>query len=397
MQTMAVSFAVNQTANFNSHYSYQGINNYSSASQAYVDEFNGYGGTIDQALSDPSLSYGTRMALYTYLADTSQGGTFSQPNNILASGGALGQHTDIANSGNITELDFGFAGTGKEKWYIGAGLGVPIMSYRQTKTYTEKDQSGNSNNNFDSYSYTESYSASGAGINFRLGAIYRPNLNWRLGLTVYSPSFYSITDHLSTSMVTNTEAYAGTVSIKSDTLDNISGAGNRLDYNLQTNWGFIGSGSYIFPGSVTEGKMGFITADIEYSLNRNSSFSFPVDANGNQPDNSYFAAVNHTIKDYYRNTLNFRLGGEYKMEKTALRIGGSYTTNPYSSPDLKANRYTLGGGIGYRDKGLFADLTYVEAVQENIDFPYRLSNKDNFYSTVKTYTGNIILTIGYKF
>ena len=41
-------------------------------------------------------------------------------------------------------------------------------------------------------------------------------------------------------------------------------ASNRLEYDLQTPWHLLVSGSYIFPGAVTEGKMGFITADVEY-------------------------------------------------------------------------------------------------------------------------------------
>jgi hypothetical protein len=393
----AVSIAVNRSADFNNQFSYQGNNNFSSASQAYADEFNAYGGSIGQALYDPTLSYGTRMALYTYLADTAQGGTIFQPNKVLAAGGELGQHTDIVNSGGVTEMALGLAGTGKDIWYIGASIGIPFVNFQQTKTYTETDLSGNTNNDFGSYTYTEYYSAKGVGVNFRLGAIYRPNLNWRVGLTVYSPSFYSITDHLSASMVTNSEGYAGTISIKSDTLDQIAASGNSFKYDLQTNWGFVLSGSYVFPGAVTEGKMGFVTADIDYSFNRNSKFSFPLDDNGNQPDNSYFDPVNNTIKDFYRNTLNFRLGGEYKMDDLAFRIGGSYSMDPYSSADLKANRYTFGGGLGYRKKGIFIDLTYVEAILNDVDFPYRLSDKDNVYSTVKTYTGNIILTLGYKF
>ena len=38
----------------------------------------------------PALSYGTRMALYTYLIDTSQGGlgpNIVQPDKVLAAGG----------------------------------------------------------------------------------------------------------------------------------------------------------------------------------------------------------------------------------------------------------------------------------------------------------------------
>jgi len=396
----AISLAVNRSGDFNNHTVYQGNNNYSSGSEVYAEEFAGYPFPVNSALSDPTLSYGTRMALYTYLIDTAQGGTGTvifQPNKVLQAGGELGQLTDIQSSGGITEIALGLAGSSHDKWYYGASIGVPIVNYKKTLTYTETDLSGNTNNDFGYYTYTEYYSASGVGVNFRLGGIFRPNLNWRLGLTVFSPSFYSITDHLSSSMTTNTEGYAGTHTINSDTLDIIAGTSNTLEYDQQTPWGIVVSGSYIFPGAVTEGKMGFITADVEYSVNKNSKFSFPVDDNGNQPDNSYFDNVNNTIKSYYKNTFNFRLGGEYKVDEMAYRLGGSYSMNPYSSPDLKASRTTISGGLGYRKKGIFIDLTYVEAFLNDVNFPYRLGEKDNVYSTVKQYTGNIILTVGFKF
>jgi hypothetical protein len=53
--------------------------------------------------------------------------------------------------------------------------------------------------------------------------------------------------------------------------------------------------------------------------------------------------------------------------------------------------------LGYRNKGIFVDLTYVEAILNDVNFPYRLAEKDNIYSTVKQFTGNIILTAGFKF
>jgi len=395
----AFSIAVNQSADFNGHIVYQGKNSYSSAAEAYAEEFNASGLSIDEALTNPGISYGTRMALYTYLIDTSQGGlgpTVVQPVNVLNAGGLLGQRTDITTSGGVTEITLGLAGATHDKWYYGASIGIPIMNYRRTLQYTETDLSGNTNNNFASYTYTESYSSGGVGVNARLGAIFRPNLNWRIGLAIHTPSAYSITDHLSGAMVTNTEGYHGTDSIKSGTLDAAANAGNSLDYDLYTAWHFLASGSYIFPGEVTQGKMGFITADIEYVTNKSSSFSLPADDNGNIPDNSYYAPLNNTIKSFYTNNFNFRLGGEYKADEIAFRLGGSYSTNPYSSPDLKSNRITVGGGLGYRKKGIFIDLTYVESILQDVNFPYSLSEKDNVYSTVKQYTGNLILTIGIK-
>jgi hypothetical protein len=400
-KSTAISLTVNRTADFNGHISYQGNNNFSSAAEAFAEEFSLSGQTDpNQAITNTNISYGTRMALYTYLIDTSLGGTgpiIYQPGNVLAAGGQLGQYTDFSTSGGITEPAIGIAGSSKEKWYYGLSLGVPIVSYQRTLQYTESDLSGNTNNNFDSYTYSESYSASGVGFNGRFGAIFRPNLNWRVGLAVHTPSFFSITDHYSASMLANTESYHGIASVNSDTLDFISNSGNSLKYDLQTPWRLIASGSYIFPGQVTSGKMGFITADIEFVAYSSSRYSFPLDDNGNQVDNSYFEPLNSTIKTYYKNTFNFRLGGEYKMDEMAFRLGGSYSMNPYSAPELKSNQFTFSGGLGYRKKGIFIDLTYVEVIRSDVNFPYRLASKDNVFATIKQYTGNILLTFGIKF
>lgn len=399
--SFAISLAVNQTADFNGNISYQGKNNFSSASEAYKQEFDASGySDPNQALTDPGISYGTRMALYTYLIDTSQGGagpTIYQPGNVLAEGGELGQSSSYTTSGGITEIAIGVAGSSKDKWYYGLSVGIPIVKFQRNTVYTENDLSGNTNNDFDSYTYTESYSASGVGFNGRFGAIYRPNLNWRIGLAIHTPSFYNITDHYSATMTTNTEGYHGIATVNSAELDAATNTSNSIEYNLQSPWHMVVSGSYIFPGEVTSGKMGFITTDIEYVAYSGSRYSFPLDANGNEVDNSYFEPLNNTIKTYYKNTFIFRLGGEYKANDIAFRIGGSYSLNPYSAPELKSNQLTIGGGLGYRKKGMFIDLTYVEAIHDDVNFPYRLEGKDNIYANVKQYTGTVVLTVGLKF
>ena len=112
-KSSSFSLAVNRSADFNGHIYYQGKNNYSSASEAYAEEFNASGLSVDDAISRTGLSYGTRMALYTYLIDTSQGGlgpTIIQPEKVLAAGGELGQNTDIQTTGGITEIALGLAG-----------------------------------------------------------------------------------------------------------------------------------------------------------------------------------------------------------------------------------------------------------------------------------------------
>ena len=128
-----------------------------------------------------------------------------------------------------------------------------------------------------------------------------------------------------------------------------------------------------------------------------SRYSFPPDDNGNEVDNTYWNPLNNTIKILLQNTFNFKLGGEYKADDIAFRLGGSYALNPYTAPQLKSDQITIGGGLGYRKKGMFIDLTYVEAIISDVNFPYRLTGKDNIYASVKQYTGNLILSFGIKF
>ena len=112
---------------------------------------------------------------------------------------------------------------------------------------------------------------------------------------------------------------------------------------------------------------------------------------------SYYDPLNKAIKANYKNNFNFRLGGEYKVDELAFRLGGSYSMNPYSSADLKGSYSSISGGVGYRKKGIFIDLTYVELFKKDVNFPYRLTDKENVYATTQQYSGSIILTMGFKF
>ena len=77
------------------------------------------------------------------------------------------------------------------------------------------------------------------------------------------------------------------------------------------------------------------------------------------------------------------------------RLGGAYLSNPYKSE--VANNFKLAGGVGYRDKGIFIDLTYVYSHLKDVNYPYRLEDKSNESAMVSSTQGNILLTIGFKF
>ena len=87
-----------------------------------------------------------------------------------------------------------------------------------------------------------------------------------------------------------------------------------------------------------------------------------------------------------------------KFNTIMFRIGGAYYSNPYSnSTQLQSSIVQASGGIGYRNHGMFIDLTYAHYFIKDANFPYRLADKPNTYAVQKTERGNVVLTLGFKF
>jgi hypothetical protein len=104
--------------------------------------------------------------------------------------------------------------------------------------------------------------------------------------------------------------------------------------------------------------------------------------------------VNKAMDNLYKNAFNFRLGGELKFNTYMFRLGGAYYGNPYKNEN--ASLYKVSGGVGYRNKGIFIDLTYVYSINKDIHYPYLLENKPNVPAAIKNTGGNIVATIGFK-
>ena len=100
---------------------------------------------------------------------------------------------------------------------------------------------------------------------------------------------------------------------------------------------------------------------------------------------AYYDPLNNTVKSYYKNTFNFRLGGEYKVDELAFRMGGSYSMNPYTVPQIESQsepRLAEAWDTGNTEFSLTSLMW--KPYHHDVNFPYRLSEKDNVYSTVNT-------------
>ena len=392
----AFSFAVNRTANFNNTNFYNGENDASSFSEEFATEFSNSGLSIDD-VRNSNLSLGTKMAVYTYLIDTA---TLNGQLQVVGRPEYLAnrkQEQFTESKGGVTELTFGGAANMEDKLYIGASLGVPILNYSRGRRFVESDPANDTTNEFGFSRFEEDYSVTGIGLNAKLGVIFKPADYVRVGVAVHTPTLYGLKDKYGGKMVTDVERLFGPndKGVDSITSDYYFGEPTEsFKYDLVSPWKFLISASYVLHETedVTKQK-GFITADVEYITHKGSKFSSAEE----NSDDSYYKGVNSAIKEVYKNTFNFRVGGELKFETIMARLGFALYGNPYKESALEARKMNLSGGLGYRNKGIFVDLTYVHSLNKDVNLPYRLSDKPNTFAEINDSNGNILLTVGFKF
>ncbi|MEO9004261.1 MAG: aromatic hydrocarbon degradation protein [Ginsengibacter sp.] len=398
VKSFTFGIGINRVADFNNHVYYRGTNKTSSYSEKYLEEL------IDNKVTDPNSAaqkypYGSSLAFNTYLIDAIFNPDSTISGYITQADPAYGllQENTINTTGGITDLAIGAGLNVQEKWYFGGTLSFPILRYNKDATYRESDQSGDSNNDFNYFESIESLQTTGIGVNGKFGVIFKPVEDVRLGLAAHTPTFYSITDNYVAEVITDLEGYGGT-GIKhqssTDFPDANGQTGQPLEsrYNIVTPWRVILSGTYLFHGvENVEQQRGFVTADLEYVNYKDASFK--AERNDSE-GKDYYNSVNKTIKNLYASAINVRLGGELKFNTFMVRLGGAYYGNPYKNE--KSNLIKVSGGVGYRNKGFFIDLTYVQSMNKDVDYPYLLQDKANVPAYLKNNAGNIIATIGFK-
>ena len=397
------SFAitVTQQANFNYKSYYKGLNDYSSFAESLADEFANSGLTIDDALLyNSNISIPTRMAIYTYLVDTVRVNGNLQVVARSENPSTREQENLVESSGGITEINFGWGSEVSKKFMAGISFGFSIVNQERRTYYRESDATGNANNDFNFLAYDERFKVKGYGINLRGGLIYRPKEYIRLGLAVHSPTWMPLKETVNSGFAAD--------------LDNFFGAGNGYDsvgmatitggpettenqYSLNSPTKIMISGSYVFREvEDIRRQKGFITADIEYTNYKWLSYG-PYNGDMNNFTKAPYVPYNEAIDAVYKGTFNFRLGGELKFKTLMARAGFAYYTSPYKDKELKGRKMFASGGLGYRNKGVFVDLTYVHRLNKDVNFPYRVNSpRANTFADLKDGGGNVLLTIGFK-
>jgi hypothetical protein len=350
--------------------------NKSSLANKFVETINKNGGQT--ALLNGNVSLAEVYAFNSYIVDTTSGKVISgiNPSNTIA------QQKTTQSNGGITEINMGLAANYQDNFLVGVNVGIPIVNYDNTTVYSEAI----GNNSFvKSFDANNTIATSGAGINMRLGAIYMPVNNVRLGLALHTPTYYQLTENSTYAL--NTSYNNGSTYSQPQN----GGEPNLSEYKITTPYKAVLSGSLVI------GKYGFVTADYEFSKMTASRISF---TGNDAATNNYEAKVNNVIKDLYNTNNTLRLGAEARVKSVSLRGGFAHMNSPFSDKglDFKGSRTDVSAGVGFRTNSFFMDATLVNSTSTLRDYYYILDAGSYSPSALQaTNRNNVVVTLGWKY
>jgi long-subunit fatty acid transport protein len=394
--SLVVGGGYNQTQGFTRMLSYEGSNDRSSITDffmPYQDEFDieqengpdGMPGTDDDVFDITFFRDLSRLAFETYAIDFDR--------SLYESGdpvpfypavvrGTVTQSDEVVEEGRTGEVALGGAVEAFKNGILGFSLNVITGSYGYDRVYEEVDVN-NANDgsglttDFQSLEYVTTLETDLIGLNLRGGMSTRISDNFRLGLMMETPSYYSASELYTTKIRTyfdNGDSY------EFGGESNDPGTG-EFDYNITTPWQFGIGGSVHVRGFRFAGDVKYV----DWAQMRLSAGS----------DQDYFNDVNRNIRQDYAAVWPYRVGVEYVIGSVELRGGYAVQPDPgVEETNVDRDRTYYTGGIGYRVSRDFS----LEAswMHERFEDQFRPYTQVSAAPTVMENVSRDIVTVGVK-
>jgi hypothetical protein len=295
------------------------------------------------------------IAYQTYAIDLDQGlieAGSSVPFLPAVVRGTVSQSGEVLEEGGTEEFSVSAATEVAKGVMVGAGLNFAHATYRFNRYFDEVDID-NANDgtgistDFESLTLNEALRSNMWGVNVRAGLSAAVTPNLRLGLTVETPTSYSVSEDFTMLLDTyfdNGDAYSDQINVFND-------------YGLFTPWRF--GGGLSFDLSILT-----VSADAEYVDWSQLEFKPEYE------DDFSFVEVNRTIRRDYNAVVNAALGGELRVgEMVRLRGGYAFHPDPRDTETLDRSKQFISAGIGLQFNRRFeVDLGWTN---EQFDDQYR--------------------------
>ncbi|MBB2148991.1 OmpP1/FadL family transporter [Pedobacter gandavensis] len=359
---------------FTGRYNFSGTNNLNSVNNYFAEEANFFAPGDPTTLANYSIE---KMAYDNYLIN------YDANNDVYsaATRAPYRQSQSEIRTGATSEMNVAGALNISNKVYVGASLNFVNSRYQSDRILRESGYNTGVASNYDT-DYRINSDVKGSGFNARLGIIFRPDANLRVGATYQTPTWSYFDDIQAHSL--STTYYQGA---KEGIFTNTPGL-SGVTYQLRTpGKGSLGA-SYVIAGKA------LISADVDYIDYSSIKYSLDQDNNQGQINNA-----NDFIRNNYQNAVNYRVGAEYKVANAvSLRAGygNNGTAIKNDTKNYFATQYYT-GGLGYRVGSYYVDVAY-QHIKGNVDLDsYFLNDGSEPVANIKTSRDNVFLTFGVRF
>ena len=303
-----------RTNDFNMFTNAKGINPSSSMIDNYLARMDGY----SQYELQDAFPYDIYPAWRTYLIDLYEdelGPYYGSP----VPQGNIWQGQECSYRGRSEAWTFAGSANYNERFFIGISLDLAHTKRFGTKVFEESRVEG-TETDFNEWSFTQDLNSTGWGGNAKIGFIYHATPWLRIGGAFHSPTLYSFSE----TWQTTTES--------------------KINYVTQ---------KCLSPESVI-GQQGMVSLDAEYTNFGAARFK------ANDYD---YTPTNEDIKNTLKRTFNLRLGTEWRVGGTYLRLGTAYYGSPFGFGEK-------GGSIKKASCGLSIPLS----ASTTFDLAYELTH-----------------------
>lgn len=413
-----MGLSYNRLADFNYKYSFSnaGVAGNASIADVYAGQLSASGITSAQLKQnydnfgnfrwshyDPTY-WGAILGYKTGLVGDTSG---AWGRDMVVPNAAVDSFTTVESKGRADEWVWSLGINFNSKFYLGMSLGASTISQQKYIYYGEGYRySNNPQQNYcmDYFNYDQVSSMKGTGINFKIGAIYRPIENLRIGVAFHTPTYYNVT-----------YKYQGGMTSQVKAINNVDGytvnSQGYIDppFSEQTevliddgdySWRFTTPTRLMVGASYTVAKQLILSVDYERDWYNTMRMK-------NSP---YGPLYKGFIKDEFEGSNTVRAGAEWRfIPQMAIRLGYGLWSGAlddddevYSSPVIYRTEY-MSTGLGIAlSKHFTIDLAYMYC--KNDLTPYKTfygynANVDIASPTFRTSISrhNAMMTLTVKF
>ena len=315
-------------------------------------------------------------------------------------------YLDVEERGGLDEYSFNLGFNFNDRVYFGFTLGAYDLNYKKNTYYVE-DYPGT---NLEGYDLAGWNRIVGTGVDFKLGAIFRPfeDSPFRFGLAVHTPTFFNL-DYKTSARITSTvldpndgELYDYEVY----TPNKLSSGGEMVrPFRMNSPW--------LFNLSIAHTVGSQFAFDAEYEYQDYSSMKFKdVDGFDELMD------FENSTRNMMKTVSTFKVGAEFKpIPEFGIRAGYNYRTALFEDNAFKAlpyysiqsdtdyanikDRHTVTFGVGYRGDMFYADVACKYDLYDSTMYPFAIVNGYTVYPSYNTSMTNsrfqAMLTLGVRF